>query len=671
MKNTLTIDTINNCTAICLDSLGDGQNSIYLCLQLARTTGNTLTFYDNEETAIGTITTFARTDYCMVEIPPSYYPEGEGYLYFDFSDGTTTSQKFSIHFPPKHDGNLLLGKNSAFEYWASFKQVWTDEEITDTVEEISDQISNITTDGSPINEDIKSVAVATGSFMTEDELNTNKSPYFLKADASYNKATKTVVYNSDRWLFTNGRPSTFTRQHTEVEGSTITLRETTYPEAAESYSEANTQAFEINGQQVYYTAIGSDSGAYESLMLTSPTDIYGSNVDTKAFEVRMPKVESSKIVATWEWEKQGDEFVPVIRMGAGNISGNGKAEIQTELAGTKFTHKGQYDGASRGIKILDDGLYYSNNGTDWIKFGNTEGDGTGSTSGSYIGGKVSIIDHAPTTDDLTGDYAVIVQYDGASNPVLTGAKGTLYNAVNTYIEVPSISTITIDPESPTVYTGRTQQFTGYINGTAQAASSFTWSVEGATSSSTTINNGLLTVGNDEAATTIQIKATSTDDPNKYGTTIATVEEAPTGILYDSGEFKNPMDSQLFSGMNSGLTIEATELVKNATISDGFIQLWFSERLNTALFNHFNVTFTYTGNYPNQIFIGYCHADTIPTGAPSGTNSNMNAPRPTSGEEMTQTLTLINYGECYMGLAMRLHTATSGYMKIQIKKIWVD
>lgn len=676
MRHTIVIDMTNNCEQVCTSSVAEDENTVNFVFYTTNATNIKITISGESLEEDYIISGFAANSICFAAIPTTLYPTDEGELYVIFSDSTQTSDTITLHFNADNGGYMFMSKDPVLVdtynlYYLTFK----------TLEEISDEIDNLSTDittsGSDLNNAVRSVAAEAsvnigGSFTIEDIVQTNINKYFLKADASYNKATKTVTWNSQNWLFTNGTPSTFVRHHTKIEGSTIDLMEITYLEAASSYSETNTQQFKINnGQQVYYTAIGSDSEAYKSLMLTTPSSIYGSNVDNKAFEVRIPTTTSSKIIAAWEWELQNNEHVPIIRMGAGNINGNGKASIQTQFSGTSFLQSGQFDGANRGIKILDDGVYYSNDGDNWIKLGNTESEGAGSTSGSYVGGQVSIIDHTPTTDDLTGDYGVIVQYDSSSTPVITGAKGTLYNASNVYIEVPSVSEVTIDPESPTVYTGRTQQFTGYINGTAQQASEFTWSVEGNTSNSTEINNGLLTVGNDEEATTIQIKATSTANPNKYGATTATVEEAPTSILYDSGTFNNPMDSQLYSGVNSGLTLKATELVKSATISDGFIQLWFSEKVNTALFNHFNVTFTYTGNYPNNIFIGYCHADTIPTGAPSGTNSNMNAPKPTSGEEMTQTLTLVNYGECYIGLAMWLHTANSGYMKIQIKKIWVD
>ena len=65
-------------------------------------------------------------------------------------------------------------------------------------------------------------------------------------------------------------------------------------------------------------------------------------------------------------------------------------------------------------------------------------------------------------------------------------------------------------------------------------------IAGNTSSSTTISDALLSVGNDEQASTIQITATSVNDSSKSVSTTATVDEMvmPTDIIFENGIF-NP------------------------------------------------------------------------------------------------------------------------------------
>ena len=96
--------------------------------------------------------------------------------------------------------------------------------------------------------------------------------------------------------------------------------------------------------------------------------------------------------------------------------------------------------------------------------------------------------------------------------------------------VPSVTTVTVAPATPTVLKGGTQQFTATVTGTNSPATTVTWSiVETGLASGTNITTaGLLTVAGDEAKTTLTVKATSTVDTTKSGTATVTVTAvAPT------------------------------------------------------------------------------------------------------------------------------------------------
>ena len=89
---------------------------------------------------------------------------------------------------------------------------------------------------------------------------------------------------------------------------------------------------------------------------------------------------------------------------------------------------------------------------------------------------------------------------------------------------PTIAGVTVSPATATMNKGSTQQFTAAVSGTGSYNTAVTWSISGHTSSNTTINaSGLLSIGADETATTITVKATAVGDTGKYGTAAVTVQ----------------------------------------------------------------------------------------------------------------------------------------------------
>lgn len=96
------------------------------------------------------------------------------------------------------------------------------------------------------------------------------------------------------------------------------------------------------------------------------------------------------------------------------------------------------------------------------------------------------------------------------------------NAILFTTETPGITSVTVTPTTVTVAKGASQQFVANVVSTGFAPKTVIWSINGNTSTSTTISEtGLLTVGADET-TNITVTATSTYDNTKNGTATVTV-----------------------------------------------------------------------------------------------------------------------------------------------------
>lgn len=108
--------------------------------------------------------------------------------------------------------------------------------------------------------------------------------------------------------------------------------------------------------------------------------------------------------------------------------------------------------------------------------------------------------------------------------------------------------VTITPETASVVLGKTQQFTADVTGEYVTYKGVTWEVTGATSANTNISeDGLLTVGADETAESLIVKATSLYDETKAAevqvivikkqvTSIKLTPETTTVFKGESAEF---------------------------------------------------------------------------------------------------------------------------------------
>ena len=143
----------------------------------------------------------------------------------------------------------------------------------------------------------------------------------------------------------------------------------------------------------------------------------------------------------------------------------------------------------------------------------------------------------------------------------SNADPTKYaEATVTVTAAPEVS-VSIDPASASVNKGATQNFTATVNNASDT--SVAWTMSGQLSTATTLNNGLLTVGADETAATISVRATSNADPTKYAEATVTVTDPaspdisitvdPTNIALVAGQTQQFTASILNDVTGSGYT----------------------------------------------------------------------------------------------------------------------
>ena len=129
------------------------------------------------------------------------------------------------------------------------------------------------------------------------------------------------------------------------------------------------------------------------------------------------------------------------------------------------------------------------------------------------------------TIKLDGDKVQKIQIDNSSNDkinnlYLTKDKSTGYNFVTDncwnklYLKT-KVDNVTVSPELKDVCQGEQIQYAAQVSGVNGPSQAVTWSVTGAKSADTHIDeNGLLSVAKDEAASNIVIKAVSAEDSSK-------------------------------------------------------------------------------------------------------------------------------------------------------------
>jgi hypothetical protein len=151
----------------------------------------------------------------------------------------------------------------------------------------------------------------------------------------------------------------------------------------------------------------------------------------------------------------------------------------------------------------------------------------------------------------------------------------------TEVTVISITSVTVSPASASVAKGATKQFSATVNGNGNPSQSVTWSVAGGGSGTSINASGVLTVGANETAASLTVKATSTADSAKYGAAAVTVTGSSfnvgatqlTADTWSSGSLASPSDEQWFKFTATAATQYIH--VSRATTNTIYVQLYDS------------------------------------------------------------------------------------------------
>ena len=122
-----------------------------------------------------------------------------------------------------------------------------------------------------------------------------------------------------------------------------------------------------------------------------------------------------------------------------------------------------------------------------------------------------------------------------------------------------VSGVSVTPSTAAVEKGGSQQFSVNLSGLGSFDESVTWSVEGAASASTSITqDGLLSVGADETATTLTVRATASDNTTSGAATVTVTEGTapePTTVTAIAG-YGGSIDPSTFTATaDSGFVID--------------------------------------------------------------------------------------------------------------------
>ena len=189
------------------------------------------------------------------------------------------------------------------------------------------------------------------------------------------------------------------------------------------------------------------------------------------------------------------------------------------------------DANSHGINACGSGVT--------IKGGEVEITSAGYAAGTAIytaGNPITIDpqDGAAITVEAGSDEdsaAEIDEYDENSGNIQSSVGSNTY--FHSFVEgepepEPSITGVSITPDSATVEAGKTQQFSATVTGTGKYDESVTWSVTGGVSSTTISVDGLLTVAAGETAATLTVTATAKGDDTVSASVTVTVTQPEPG-----------------------------------------------------------------------------------------------------------------------------------------------
>ena len=132
--------------------------------------------------------------------------------------------------------------------------------------------------------------------------------------------------------------------------------------------------------------------------------------------------------------------------------------------------------------------------------------------------------------------------------------GEVYVHFSGKINIVSLAGVMVTPETATVEKGKTQQFTATVVGQGEFDRTVTWSVIGGGAGTSVDANGLLTVGKNETAKTLKVRATSNADNKPFGEATVTVKE-PTAVAGVTGITVTPKNATVKQGKTQKFTAD--------------------------------------------------------------------------------------------------------------------
>ena len=124
-----------------------------------------------------------------------------------------------------------------------------------------------------------------------------------------------------------------------------------------------------------------------------------------------------------------------------------------------------------------------------------------------------------STDDESKFIKVTVTRNGYIDSVTSNAIGPIVSA---QAETPTVTSVTVNPETASLLRDATQSFVATVNGENNPPQFVTWSVEGGVAGTDITADGILTIAAKETAKNLTVMAKSTFDDTKSGTAAVTV-----------------------------------------------------------------------------------------------------------------------------------------------------
>ena len=245
-----------------------------------------------------------------------------------------------------------------------------------------------------------------------------------------------------------------------------------------------------------------------------------------------------------EWKltlKDGNSFAT----GTSLTSGNTTLPVDYSAETLTFTHATLNSFTDAGYTDVTATL--TNASGELLYYGSAENTGTDATSST-----ITI-----PTGLAVGNYTLSLYGEDRNAANATDyATGTPFTHTIT-VSTPTVSGVTVEPNTQSVAKGGSQVFTATVIGSNSPAQTVTWSVTGNASASTTISGGTLTVGSDETATTLTVKATSTVDNTQSGSATVTVTSTtPPGTDPIQYQFMKGQNGEWTKGSNKDLSFTA-------------------------------------------------------------------------------------------------------------------